>query len=184
MSGFGTPCLLTLAEHSSATLNAALSHTVHLLSLLTSYLSLTLPYIPTYPTLPHVGRPSLRANAPLVATTKFRDKHILWMSSKTTPSKLIQFLTSYALLCHSVAYLAWTQGVEGIGIQDVEVKTPATSLLALLFATARSSRLGIRSHESGSLNHLGFGLDVSNVVSAVLDADGSWEESEWDMVER
>lgn len=106
------------------------------------------------------------------------------MSSKTTPSKLIQFLTSYALLCHSVAYLAWTQGVEGIGIQDVEVKTPATSLLALLFATARSSRLGIRSHESSSLNHLGFGLDVSNVVSAVLDADGSWEESEWDMVER
>ena len=69
-------------------------------------------------------------------------------------------------------------------MHDEGVTISATAVLALLKATAASSGLGIRSHEPGPLNHLGFGLDVSQVVAAVLDADGTYEESEWDMVER
>ena len=69
-------------------------------------------------------------------------------------------------------------------MHDEGVTISATSVLALLSAIAASSRLGVRSHEPGPLNHLGFGLDVSQVVAAVLDADGTCEESEWDMVER
>ena len=74
--------------------------------------------------------------------------------------------------------------MDGIGVKDEGVKVPATLPLALIYATALSPQLGTRSHEPGPLNHLGFGLDVSKVVSAVLDSDGSWEESEWDIVER
>lgn len=50
-------------------------------------------------------------------------------------------------------------------------------------AIAASPSLGVRSHEPGSLNHLGSGLDVTKVVKAVLDADGSWDESDWDIIE-
>ncbi|WVF66733.1 hypothetical protein IAT40_001475 [Kwoniella sp. CBS 6097] len=170
----------------SVNINAALSHTIHLLSLLTTYLSITLPFIPTPPPpleKRHIGRPLMRANTPFVGTTKWRDRNVLWMSStasiaskvktsstgsrdsrksiKANPpqgsmamatstllsmtsnmslqsSKLFaaqpqpsitavleksmnkhrQFLTSFALLSFSVAYLAWSQGVMTVGILD------------------------------------------------------------------
>ncbi|WVQ83499.1 hypothetical protein IAT38_005640 [Cryptococcus sp. DSM 104549] len=156
--------------HPSANINAAISHTVHLLSLITRYLSITLPFAPTSPPpleLPHVGRPVMKATLPFVSTTRWRDKHVLWMSSTASlASKLKtrdtrggrdtrdhssrghsaqtqtlqasmtfsnpalspiitrstgkhrQFLTSFALLAFSIAYLAWSQGVQGVGIRD------------------------------------------------------------------
>ncbi|OCF34530.1 hypothetical protein I317_03632 [Kwoniella heveanensis CBS 569] len=159
----------------SVSINAALSHTVHLLSLLTTYLSITLPFLPTPPPpleKRHIGRPIMKANTPFVGTTKWRDRHVLWMSStaslssrlKSIPSsgprsytsssasgassspfaavtslsssriftaqpnisavleksmnKHRQFLTSFALLAFSVAYLAYSQGVTSVGILD------------------------------------------------------------------
>ncbi|WVQ94346.1 hypothetical protein IAU59_001425 [Kwoniella sp. CBS 9459] len=181
----------------SASVNAALSHTIHLLSLLTTYLSIALPFIPTPPPpleKRHIGRPIVKANTPFVGTTKWRDRHVLWMSStasiaskiKSTgsggagvnslesysrrsgkpdqgstamamamatstlfsmttnmsSSKLFtaqpsisavieksmnkhrQFLTSFALLSFSVAYLAWSQGVTSVGIVDRGVDEP------------------------------------------------------------
>ncbi len=175
--------LLISSEYTSVSINAALLHVIHLLSLIISYLSIALPYTPTFPTLAHIGRPTLRANVPFVPTTKYRDKHVLWMSSKRNASKHAQFLTAYGLLSYSVAYLAWSQGVEGIGVHDENVKVPATSVLRLMQAIAASPSLGVRSHEPGSLNHLGSGLDVTKVVKAVLDADGWWDESDWDIIE-
>lgn len=139
-----------------------------------------------------MGRPFISANIPFVPTTKFHDKHVLWMSSgsakKINPSpkaiaKQRSFLVSFALLAHSVAYLAWSQGVQGIGVNpeiadsedesespESAVTIPATNILQLLAETAESPLLGIKSHEPGStlLRDLGFGLDVRVVVESVL----------------
>lgn len=206
-------------------INAALVHTVHLLSLLTQYLSIALPFVPTPPPpleLPHVGRPLVVPNLPFINTKKFRDRNVLWMSSSApaiaksrkgggvVAMKQTQLagvltkswrkhratLTSFALLAHSVAYLAFTQGVSGIGIPNAtdgrgdsddddypyptasEVLVSATSILELLALTAESDELGVRAHEPGTSNtisHLGFGLDVSKVVANVLEAeDARW----------
>lgn len=175
---FGAMLADVFQAHPSSLINAALKHTLHLLSLLTTYLSISLPFEPTPPppfNLPHVGRPIMKANTPFLGTTKWREKWVLWMSStaatlapqeenaserrkrghpkgeassrapsiaqsiadmsifssgvhSTTTSssgtlaktlaKHRHFLTAYALLAHSIAYLAWTQGVEGIGLQE------------------------------------------------------------------
>ncbi|CAK9786681.1 hypothetical protein CC85DRAFT_286829 [Cutaneotrichosporon oleaginosum] len=215
--------------HPSATINAALVHTVHLVSLLMSYLSLALPFEPAWPSGTHIGRPVMGPNVPLLATKKFRDrKHVLWMSS-TAPalarsrkggfsvlrgsalaavlarsaSKHRSTLTAFALLAHSVAYLAYTQGVGGIGIADASeedvaegVLVSATNVLELIALTAESSDLGVRAHEPGTtqtMRHIGFGLDVNKVVESVLAAErarwggsdeGQEELSEgWDMLD-
>nr|XP_031859084.1 uncharacterized protein CI109_005434 [Kwoniella shandongensis]KAA5526156.1 hypothetical protein CI109_005434 [Kwoniella shandongensis] len=216
--------------HPSASINGAISHTIHLLSLITSYLSITLPFVPTPPpplSLPHVGRTLVKANTPFLGTTKWRDKHVLWMSSTASiPTKIRgrdysskvtqpaaaaniitksmtkhrQFLTSFALLSFSVAYLAWSQGVPGIGIREEDVRDEsdeessrpasreadspsavlisATSILELIHALSVSPTLGQKAHEPGAitmLKHLGFGLDVAKVVQIVLTA----EENRW-----
>jgi hypothetical protein len=159
--------------------------------MLTRYHSVTLPFLPTFPRLPHVGRPVIRANTPFLNTTKYRDKHVLWMSSTAgrddhkALAKFRQFLSAFALLAHSVAYLAWSQGVEGIGIEEetgARVRVPATSVLRLLAELARSDRLGSRSHEPGTnlLNHLGYSLDVGKVLEAVI---GPEDDQGWDIVE-
>ncbi len=210
-------------------INAALVHTVHLLSLLTSYLSLALPFEPLWLSGEHIGRPVMGPNVPFLGTKKFREKkHILWMSSSApalarsrkggfavlkgsalaavlarSASKHRGTLTAFALLADSVAYLAYTQGVGGIGIADASeddvaegVLVSATNVLELIALTAESSDLGVRAHEPGTtqmLRHIGFGLDVSKVVESVLAAErarwggtheGREELSEgWDMIE-
>lgn len=228
-SGFLHLWRLLTAVHPSAATNAALVHTIHLLSLLTSYLSLALPFEPLWPSGTHIGRPVMGPNVPLLATKKFREKkHILWMSS-TAPAlarsrkggfavlkgsalaavlarswaKHRGTLTAFALLAHSIAYLAYTQGVGGIGIADASeedvaegVLVSATNVLELIALTAESSDLGVRAHEPGTtqtMRHLGFGLDVNKVVESVLVAErarwggapkGREELSEgWDMLE-
>lgn len=187
-------------------INAAVMHTVHLLSLVTRYLSVALPFIPT--TIPtHVGRPTMKANLPFVGTTRFRDKSTLWMASAISKgdtarsrAKHRQFLTSFGLLAHSVAYLAYTQGVTRVGIprdssSGSEDVIPAASVLALLDALTRSPTLGEFSHEPGGIRssrHLLFGLDVIKVVSSILQAEearwgvlGGEDLSEgWDMLDR
>ncbi|ODN98039.1 hypothetical protein I350_07681 [Cryptococcus amylolentus CBS 6273] len=222
--------------HSSYNINAALLHTIHLLSLVTSYLAIDLPYLPLPPPpleKPHIGRPLIKPSLPFVSTTKWRDKHVLWMSSTASiasklktrgeppssakllsnptiagiiaksSSKQKQFLTSFALLAFSVAYLAWSQDVPGVGIKDADELSPtesddetrsrpqscaapdrsavlisATSILHLIHATALSPTLGHKSHAPGGtrqLGHLGFGLDVAKVVGTVLKAEeGKW----------
>lgn len=206
-------------------INAALVHTIHLLSLLTGYLSISLPFVPLWPPpleLAHVGRPVMVPNIPLVNTKKYREKHTLWMST-TAPAiaksrkggfvplkgsaltnvisrsyhKHRNTLTAFALLAHSVAYLAYTQGVGGIGIpnsyagqresdDDDEYPMPAvsgvlvsaTNVLELIALTAESSDLGVRAHEPGTtqmMRHLGFTLDVTKVVEKVL----SLENARW-----
>ncbi|KAL0242204.1 hypothetical protein I308_105833 [Cryptococcus tetragattii IND107] len=126
-------------------------------------------------------------------------------------SKHKQFLVSFALLSFSVAYLAWSQDVPGIGIrgdvndnddvgvlfdeeskipqgQSVSAKSSVTetalispaSILRLIHAITQSPTLGHRSHDpggAGTLKHLGFGLDVSKLVSTILRA----EELQWDV---
>ncbi|KAK4690051.1 hypothetical protein P7C73_g73, partial [Tremellales sp. Uapishka_1] len=225
IAGMPIPSPETFRLYPSTSINGALLHTTHLLSLITTYLSITLPFIPVPPPpleLAHVGRPLMRANIPFLGTTRWRDKPVLWMSStasvkKRTPtpksiSKHRQFLTAFALLSHSVAYLAWSQGVPGIGIREGEVQDSddeqdgsrpnsrmqrsaviisATSILQLLHALGDSPSLGQRTHEPGTevLLHLGFGLDVAKVVETVLAAEQSrWglgvgEQEGWDLVE-
>jgi hypothetical protein len=166
-------------------------HVIHLLSLLTVYLSIALPYTPFFPDLNHVGRPSLRANSPYLNTAKYRDKHVLWMPSSTKSErsrlKYRNFMVAYGLLCHSLAYLAWSQGVEGIGVrgegvEDNDVLISATEPLRLLKALGESERLGERFHgPGGSLRHLGFSLDVTRVVGALV-ADEADLGEDWDMV--
>ncbi|WVN90517.1 uncharacterized protein L203_105753 [Cryptococcus depauperatus CBS 7841] len=209
----------------------SISHTLHLLSLITTYLSITLPFTPISPPTSkrHIGRPVVKANLPFVSTTKWRDKHVLWMpsnasvsnkikSSNITPSsksplhpaisvivaksasKHKQFLISFALFSFSVAYLAWSQDVSGIGIQetkkvllersdeeasqsinprsrhnpsDSSLISP-TSVLQLIHAITLSPTLGHKSHSPGGrfiLKHVGFGLDVAKVVHTVLKAE-------------
>ena len=217
------------AAYPSSQINAAIMHTLHLLSLITSYLSVSLPFEPTPPpplNLPHVGKPLMKASTPFLGTTRWREKWVLWMSStaasldskKTTrpkaegPSiaqsiadlsifqshessptsqlssntlaktlaKHRHFLTAFALLSHSIAYLAWTQGVDGIGLQEstrspvgdeddddegqgstpdpsrsatpVSKRSliPPTDILHLLILLSTSPSLGRRSHEPGS----------------------------------
>ncbi|WVQ63044.1 uncharacterized protein L199_001195 [Kwoniella botswanensis] len=201
------------------------------LSLITSYLSITLPFTPTPPPpfeSRHIGRPTMKANTPFVGTTKWRDKNVLWMSSTASiasklksrsslsASKVFaqpnisgiiaksmnkhrQFLTSFALFSFSVAYMAWSQGVQGIGIPDGQdyrddsdednpsrtasinpdsILISATSILELIAAMSSSHDLGRRTHEPGTshvLRHLGFGLDVAKVVQSVLSS----EENRW-----
>ncbi|WVQ77794.1 hypothetical protein IAR50_007484 [Cryptococcus sp. DSM 104548] len=208
--------------HSSYNINAALLHTIHLLSLITSYLAIDLPFLPLPPPpleKPHIGRPLIKPNLPFVSTTKWRDKHVLWMSSTASiasklksrgdagagagestaellsnptiagivaksGSKQKQFLTSFALLAFSVAYLAWSQDVAGVGIKDTDEPSPtesddetfpnlrprhrprpesrtdsavlisATSILNLIHATALSPTLGHKSHAPGGVRQL------------------------------
>ncbi|WVW79679.1 hypothetical protein I302_101648 [Kwoniella bestiolae CBS 10118] len=229
IAGLTLPSPDALRLYPSTHVNAALFHTIHLLALITSYLSINLPFSPTPPPpleSRHVGRPSMKANTPFVGTTKWRDKNVLWMSStasvasklKTRSSlsaskifaqpnisaiiakstnKHRQFLTSFALLSFSVAYLAWSQGVQGIGIRDGQdypddsdeddpkqptnpdsVLISTTSILEMIAALSTSPDLGRRTHEPGTnhvLRHLGFGLDVAKVVQSVLSS----EEKRW-----
>jgi hypothetical protein len=156
----------------------------------------------------------MRPNTPFLPTTKWRDKHVLWMSStayvkksdmnrsaiQTTLGRSFKkhtaTLETFALLAHSIAYLAYTQGVPGIGIRDTvsvrdsddddELPPPdafgilisPSSVLELIALTAESPTLGCRAHEPGTsdiLNHMGFGIDVKLVVRAVLKA----EKAKW-----
>jgi hypothetical protein len=134
-------------------INAALQHTCHLLDLLTRYLFIALPFDPGRRILP---------NLPFVRTTKYRDKNYLTLSRKNQRN----FFASYALLAHSVAYLAWMQGVQE---EDL-----ATNLYDLVHSSARErSHLGVRS--------LGFSLDVNDVVGQVL-AECGLEEEGWALV--
>jgi len=136
----------------------------------------------------------IRANLPFLNTTKYRDKVVLWMSSTVTKRDLRstqkhrQFLTAFGLFAHSIAYLAWSQGVDGIGIvleeRVPEIKISATAVLQLLAEMSRSPKLGERAHEPGTalLSHLGFSLDVNNVVEAVLRHEEDGEQG-WDIVD-
>ncbi|OXB33524.1 hypothetical protein J007_06808 [Cryptococcus neoformans] len=243
IAGIPLPDPETFRVYPSSSINAALSHVIHLVSLITTYLSISLPFVPMPPPPfyhPHVGRPLMKANLPFVSTTKWREKHVLWMSStasvsskikpQSTPaisnlssqpsicsiiakstSKHKQFLVSFALLSFSMAYLAWSQDVPGIGIRgdvnddddagvlfdeeskvaqghSVSVESSVTenalispaSVLRLIHAITQSPTLGHRSHDPGgarTLKHLGFGLDVSKLVSTILRA----EELQWDL---
>jgi hypothetical protein len=156
----------------------------------------------------------MRANAPFLHTTKWRDKHVLWMSSTASIKKSAETrgvaavaavlersgrkhtatLEAFALLAHAAAYLAYTQGVPGIGLRDTgggrardsddddELPPPdtsgvlvsPTSVLHLLALAAESPTLGCRAHEPGTsdtLNHMMFALDVKLLVRAVLRAE-------------
>lgn len=176
-------------ERSHVEINAAIGHTVHLFLLILRYLSITPPFVVSYPRQTHVGRPFLRANTPLLNTTKFREKAILWMSSTAQKRdsraslKHRHFLTAFALLSHSIAYLAWTQGVEGVGVGTIDVGVSATAVLELLQRIAHSPTLGMRSHEPGTatLGHLGFSLDVNAVVDYVTRDEDEVEHG-WDIV--
>lgn len=211
-------------------INAIVLHIIHLLSLMTRYLSISIPFTPSFSEREHVGRPHMVANLPFLSTTKWREKHLLWMSSKAYISKkhigskpekaqiVLKsykkhklFLESFALLCHSVAYLAFTQGVLGIGIgpqsfrpapsnrrkSSDENDTPrflpgsdgvlvsATSVLELIALTAESPTLGCKSHEpstSDTVKHMGFSLDISEVVASVLTCEHArWGASKPDV---
>ena len=184
---------LTL-EHPSVFINAAISHVCHLVNTLTRYLSIALPFYPDYPGLFHVGRPRMVPNPPFLPTSTYLDDYPLWMSSTAWKSDVKSrikhrgFLQALGLLAHSIAYMAWTQGVEGIGIPAESVDIPVTSLLRLLDVTARSPLLGVRAHEPGTgpLPHLGFGLDVSQVVAwtASVEGDEDDQAEDWDVVDR
>lgn len=170
-------------------INAALAHTVHLLSLITRYLSIALPFQP-YQAVPHIGRPRMKANSPFVSTTRFQDEPVLWMSSTARPDtadkpksqiKQRRFLTALGLLAHSIGYLAHTQGVVGVGIPDDRQPLPPLpvwSLLQMIDAMAQSTQLGTFSHDPGGSRtspHLLYGLDVAKVVGAIVRA----EERRW-----
>lgn len=146
----------------SASINAALVHTVHLVTLITEYLSVELPYVP-------VDR-TISPNVPHINSSTFRQA-TLWFSKKG--DKYDAFLTAFALLSHSVSYLAYTQGVNGI---------PPTNPLELLVAMTESPTLGFRSHAPGTdqLRSLAFSLDVKHVVASVMRE--APDESEWDIV--
>lgn len=178
-----------IPDHTAMT-NAALSHAVHLVSLISRYLSIDLPFPVTFTRQTHVGRPIVRANTPFLNTTKFREKYTLWLSAGArrqdvkAGQKYRHFLTALALFAHSVCYLAWSQGVEGIGVatDEGDVRIPATSILQLLEESTQAIHLGERSHEPGTtlVRHLGFSLDVLRVVEAVL---GPEDDSGWDIVD-
>ncbi|ORX36443.1 UV radiation resistance protein and autophagy-related subunit 14-domain-containing protein [Kockovaella imperatae] len=197
IAGLPVPLHYDLRKQPSFMMNAAISHVIHLLRMLSIYLSIALPFQPDYPKHFHVGRPIIRANLPFLQTSKYREAYPLWISStawKTdlkSRAKHRNFLQTFGLLAHSVSYLAWSQGVQGIGIPDDSidsVQIPVTSLVRLLRTTADSPSLGHRAHEPGTafLPHLGFGLDVSRVVawtSVTESADDGEQTDEWDVVE-
>ena len=75
-------------------------------------------------------------------------------------------------------------------MRSSSILIPASSVLQLLYALARSKNLGIRSHEPGTgpLYHLGFSLDVRRVVIASLGSefggmDAAEPSEDWDMVD-
>lgn len=200
-------------------INGVLLHVVDLVILLSQYLAVTLPYTPTFAGLRDVGDPIIRANPPFNSGVEYRDNFVLRMSSTALAStkkrhinsarnKHRAFLTAYALLAHSVAYLAWSQGVTGIGVPqreatddldfteeavapaDTQVSIPVTNILQTLHALIGSALLGRKSHLPGvqQMRDLGFSLDVRQVVTWVLTADdarwgGAEQSEEWDLVE-
>lgn len=200
-------------------INGVLLHIVDLVILLSQYLAVTLPYTPTFVGLQDVGDPIVRANPPFNSGVEYRDTFVLRMSSTALAStkkrhinsarnKHRAFLTAYALLAHSVAYLAWSQGVSGIGVPqrevihdldsneearklpDPQVSIPVTNILQTLHALIESPLLGRKSHLPGvqQMRDLGFSLDVRQVVNWVLAADdarwgGGEQSEEWDLVE-
>lgn len=186
MSPHAVPWLTVV--YRSVRINAAICHAAHLLSLITRYLAVGFPFYP-HQAIPHIGRPVMRANSPLVGTTRFHDEPMLWMSSiaradtSDKPKSQIKqrrFLTAFGLLAHSVGYLAHTQGVSGVGIPNPssDVRFAIWSILGLIDAIAKSPRLGEFSHEPGGVTtapHLLYGLDVAKVVGSILRA----EERRW-----
>lgn len=189
--GMCTDC--RVAVHRPIRINAALAHVVHLLSLISRYLGVGLPFYPSQGA-PHLGRPRMKANIPLIGTTRFHDEPVLWMSSTTraetadkpkSQAKHRRFLTAFALLAHSVAYLAHTQGTTGVAIpHDAQPASndggmiPVWSVLQLLESIANSQQLGTFSHEPGASRctcHLLYGLDVAKVVGSVIRL----EERRW-----
>ena len=179
--------------HRSNRINAALGHTIHLLSLIIRYLSVAIPFYPYQPT-PHIGRPIVKANAPFVSTTRFQDNPVLWMSSTArsdtadkpkSQMKQRRFLTAFGLLAHSIGYLAHSQGTAGVGIpqSDREDQSPGGlipvwSILQLIHSLASSPDLGSFTHDPGGQRtspHLLYGLDVAKVVGSVIRA----EERRW-----
>ena len=155
-------------DHDPALINAALQHTCHLLDLLTRYLFVAIPFEPSVPSDNRKGRILVQPNLPFIHSTKFREKNYLWLGRKNQRA----FYTSYALLSHSIAYLAWTQGVEGVEQGDI-----AANLNALV----HSPNLGAKSH-LGRMRSLGFSLDVNDVVTQVLE-DSGLEEEVWALID-
>lgn len=179
--------------HRSNRINAALGHTIHLLSLIIRYLSVAIPFYP-YQVTPHIGRPVIKANVPFVGTTRFHDDPVLWMSSTARADtadkpksqlKQRRFLTAFGLLANSIGYLAHTQGIVGLGVPQADqldrsssALIPVWSILQLIDSLAGSPRLGLFAHDPGGERtspHLLYGLDVAKVVGSVVRA----EERRW-----
>lgn len=158
------------AVHDTLIVNAALQHTCHLLDLLTRYLFVALPFEPVLSPDARKGRLAMKPNIPFIHTTKFRDKsNTLWFGRK----HLAASYTSFALLAHSVAYLAWTQGVDGVEEADIT---------ANLVALVQSPLLGEKAH-LGRMRSLGFSLDVNDVVGRILEEAGVQGEEGWALVD-
>ena len=144
-----------------------MQHTLQLLDLFTRYLSVSLPFEPETR-----KRTLLSPNLPFINTTKYRDKSLYLYISRTSKSYR-SFITSYALLSHAIAYLAWSQGAT----EEMDIGGNLVNLVD-------SPSLGYKSHLGPKrMRGMAFSLDVHDVVAQVLAEAGISDKDEWELVD-
>lgn len=148
-----------------------MQHTLQLLDLFTRYLHVSLPFEPETK-----KRLLMVPNLPFINTTKYRDKTLYLHLSRSQSSgqkSYRSFITSYALLSHAIAYLAWTQGA-------AEERDIGGNLVNLV----DSPSLGYKSHLGPKrMRSLAFSLDVHDVVAQVLAEAGINDKDEWELID-
>lgn len=179
-----------------------LSHATHLLTLLTDYLSLKLPY-EIIPPSRGISYPSIRRTATSKPLPIYLSPDSLsspsakaWAGKpiKNTPG-LENLIEAMSLLAWDVAWVLWTQQLWPIntGNEYLETCRLARNLLYLL----SSPKIGRISHGStmeflsivearGGLSPFGMNvMDVQDVIVAALEEDktGDVDGGGWDMVE-
>jgi hypothetical protein len=180
-----------------------ISHTSHLLTLLTDYLSLKLPY-EIIPPSRGVSYPSIRKSAttkpiplilPLDSFSSSSAK--AWSGKKSKDIQGLQiFIEAISLLAWDIAWVLWTQQL-WLPIPTSNESVDACHIAKNLYCLVTSSKIGRISHGS-TLDFLPvqeatgtlppFTLDarsIQDVIMAALDEDkaGDVDGGGWDMVE-
>lgn len=173
LGGVVIPSMLEMPLVSRHQVNAAMTNLSHFLILLAGYLGIKLPHEPLYP----FPEPRIRSSG----------SPPYWTHPLTIPTHLTKlytddsarfniFIEGYALLCHNVAFLCFTQGLT---LSLAEALNPAASLYRLLVLGDRTKGHALRfGHWSHTLTTGYLGGPKGQ------EALSGWELSLWKVLEK